>query len=86
MPGFEVMAEDKPNFNLDYGLNSDDESIFITQTPKENPGDAKNLMDKSVSDLDIEGLMYTTDDSAVGSVAIVVGSDSKSSRKLERSL
>ena len=82
--GFGVMAEDKPNFNLDYGLSSDDESTFSTQTPKENPCDGDNLLDKYVSDLDIEGLMDMTDNSAIGIVASVVGSDTKNSRKFEK--
>ena len=34
-------------------------------------------MDKSISDLDIEGILNTTNNSAIGSVASIVGSGSK---------
>ena len=44
------MSQEKPNFNLDYGDSSNDESIFITQTPREVPSNGDNL-DQSVSEL-----------------------------------
>ena len=71
------MSQSKAKFNLEFGNSSnDDESIFITQTPRENPRKVENILDKSMSDLDIEVLLDTTDDAAIGSVISAGGEKS----------
>ena len=77
-----IMSQDKLNFNLEYGdSSSDDESIFITQTPREIPSKEEKMLDKSMSDLDTEGLLNMTNDSAIGSVTSVDGADGDNSDK-----
>ena len=69
------------NFDLKLLDSSDDETIFITQMPRVVNSDEENVNDKSVSDLDLEGLLNTTNDSAIGSVASVKGSDNESEKE-----
>ena len=65
------MAE--ANFDLNYlDEGSDDESIFITQTAREEPveqaccADSENELDFAVSDMDLEEIMNSSKDSAIG--------------------
>ena len=56
------MASQKPDFNLQFlDESSDDETIFITQTSREDAGgDDVNELDQSVAELDIESLMNSS--------------------------
>ena len=73
------MESSQPNFNLEFVDDSDDDnSLFITQTPREDREvDVVNVNDQSVEDLDIENLMESRMDSAIGSVASVDGGKSE---------
>ena len=80
------MSGSQPNFNLGYlNESSDDETIFITQTPKVSV-EEENVNDKSVSDLDLEELLCTSKDSAIDSVASIGGSDKENNSDEEQNL
>ena len=71
------------NFNgIFYEDSSNDDTIFVTQSHRVNVNEeSKNELDKVILDIDMEELLNSTRDSAIGSVASIAGSD-KSIREL----
>ena len=66
------MEPSQPNFNLELYDSYDDNSLFITQTPREN-ADEENVNNQSVEELDIENLLESSVDSAIESVTCFDG-------------
>ena len=80
--GFEVcgwkIASSQPNFNLDYFDESDDDNSE-TQRKELESSDESNVHDRVVENLDLESLLNSSQDSAIGSVASTEGTQNRSS-------
>lgn len=64
------MSSTGANFAVKFDTSSsDDESLFITQESSQAP-----ILDVSVSDIELEGLMETSKDSAIGVENVEVSS------------
>ena len=66
------MSANNVHFNLSFDDSSDGESLCITQTPKENRGEVNSAQAEDDLNCELEDLMDTTTDSAIGSVIDIV--------------
>ena len=63
------MESADPNFNIGFSEDSDDDnSIFITQEPSQKRVNMaeSDVLNKAQVDIDFEGLLETSNDSAIG--------------------
>ena len=75
------MASDKSPV-IAYSDDSNGDDLFITQEPSQKTSNKRNLHDEPIMDLDIENLLNSSTDSAVGSVEEIYAHDRSSPEPL----